>query len=170
MHRRELLGSEKVLGPEHPDTLTSVSQLGLVLARQGKYAEAEAMHRRALQGREKVLGPEHPDTLTSMQNLAFTLKQLGKFSDALSLLNKCADLRNQVLGSHHPHAISSTNALRAWQAAPNQPSKSQQPCTLSDNSPPNLTSGHASDNDHIASASKPVGRKRRVFMNFFCRQ
>ncbi|KAF2679087.1 hypothetical protein K458DRAFT_375514 [Lentithecium fluviatile CBS 122367] len=37
----------KALGPEHPDTLTSVSQLGSVLERQGKYEEAEAMHRRA---------------------------------------------------------------------------------------------------------------------------
>ncbi|KAF1835737.1 hypothetical protein BDW02DRAFT_484246, partial [Decorospora gaudefroyi] len=34
---------EKVLGPEHPDTLTSVSRLGSVLQRQGKYEEAEAM-------------------------------------------------------------------------------------------------------------------------------
>ncbi|KAF1949112.1 hypothetical protein CC80DRAFT_555727, partial [Byssothecium circinans] len=50
----------------HPGTLTSVSQLGSVLERQGKYEEAEAMHQRALEGREKVLGREHPDTLTSV--------------------------------------------------------------------------------------------------------
>ncbi len=39
---------EKVLGPEHPDTLAIVSSLGLVLERQGKYDEADAMHQRAL--------------------------------------------------------------------------------------------------------------------------
>jgi hypothetical protein len=93
-----------------------------------------------------------------MHNLAFTLKQLGKFSDALSLLKKCADLRNQVLGSHHPNAISSTNALHAWETAPSQSSESQssesqQPRALSDNPRPNPTSGHASDDDHIDSAS-----------------
>jgi hypothetical protein len=32
-----------VLGVEHPDTLTSVSNPGSVLSRQGKYEEAEAM-------------------------------------------------------------------------------------------------------------------------------
>jgi hypothetical protein len=116
------------------------------------------MHRRDLAGLEKVLGPEHTDTLTGMHNLAFTLKQLGKFLDALSLLKECADLRNQVLGSHHPHAISSTNALRAWEIAPSQSLESQQRRALSDNPPPNLTSGHASDNDHIASTSTPIGR------------
>ena len=35
MHRQALRGYEKVLGPEHPDTLTSVNNIGLVLERQG---------------------------------------------------------------------------------------------------------------------------------------
>ena len=30
MHRQALRGYEKVLGPEHPDTLTSVNNVGLV--------------------------------------------------------------------------------------------------------------------------------------------
>ena len=48
MHRRAFKGREKVLGPEHPYILTSVSNLGSVLKRQDKYEEAEAMHRRAV--------------------------------------------------------------------------------------------------------------------------
>ncbi|CAG8196671.1 unnamed protein product, partial [Penicillium olsonii] len=66
MHRRALEAREKVLGREHPSTLTSVNNLGSVLDGQGKYEEAEAMHRRALEGYEEVLGHEHPDTLTSV--------------------------------------------------------------------------------------------------------
>ncbi|OCK87015.1 uncharacterized protein K441DRAFT_711743 [Cenococcum geophilum 1.58] len=73
MHRRALEGSKKVLGPEHPYTLTSVSKLGSVLSSQGKYEEAEAMHRRALEGYKKVLRPEHPHTLISIGNLALVL-------------------------------------------------------------------------------------------------
>jgi tetratricopeptide (TPR) repeat protein len=57
---------EEVLGREHPDTLTSMGNLAVVLNRQGKYEEAEAMNRQTLARSEKVLGPEHPDTLTSM--------------------------------------------------------------------------------------------------------
>ena len=41
--RMSVKAREKVLGPEHPDTLTSVSNLGSVLERQGKYEEDEAM-------------------------------------------------------------------------------------------------------------------------------
>jgi hypothetical protein len=52
MHRQDLQGLEKVLGPDHPDKLTSISHLGSVLEDQGRYEEAEAMHRRALECRE----------------------------------------------------------------------------------------------------------------------
>ncbi|KFA68627.1 hypothetical protein S40285_09472, partial [Stachybotrys chlorohalonatus IBT 40285] len=74
--------SEKVLGQEHPDTLTSMSNLANTLRNQGKYAEAEQMHRQTLKLREKVLGQEHPDTLTSMSNLANTLRNQGKYAEA----------------------------------------------------------------------------------------
>ena len=43
MSRRALDGREKVLGKEHPDTLTSVSNLASVLQYQGKYEEASQM-------------------------------------------------------------------------------------------------------------------------------
>jgi hypothetical protein len=35
---------ERACGPDDDNTLTSVSQLGSVLAQRGKYKEAEAMH------------------------------------------------------------------------------------------------------------------------------
>ena len=44
------------LAPKHPNTLTSVNNLALVLASQGKYEEAEAMPGQALRDQETVLG------------------------------------------------------------------------------------------------------------------
>jgi tetratricopeptide (TPR) repeat protein len=81
-HRQELVLRKRVLRPEHPDTLTSISNLAQVLDRQGKYEEAEAMNRQTLAQREKVLGPEHPDTLTSINNLAQVLDRQGKYEEA----------------------------------------------------------------------------------------
>ena len=37
---------ERVLGPEHPDTLSSVNNLAGLYARQGRYAEAEVLYQR----------------------------------------------------------------------------------------------------------------------------
>jgi hypothetical protein len=75
MHRRALGGYKKVLGLEHPYTLTSVSNLGSVLESQGKYEEAEAVHR-------EVLGPEHPRTLSSISNLGLVSEGQGKYEPA----------------------------------------------------------------------------------------
>src|SRR6266581_3902872 len=54
---------EQVLGPEHPDTLSTINNLALLYWNQGKYEQAEPLYQRSLAGRERVLGPEHPDTL-----------------------------------------------------------------------------------------------------------
>eukprot|EP00808_Paulinella_micropora_P008031 g47259.t1 len=73
LYRTALQGQEKTLGPEHPDTLTSVNNLGFLLYHQSKLAEAEPLYRRALEGQEKTLGAEHPDTLISFSNLGVLL-------------------------------------------------------------------------------------------------
>jgi prophage maintenance system killer protein len=70
MHQQTLELREKVLGKEHPSTLSSMGNLALVLDSLGKYEEAEQMHRQTLELREKVLGKEHPDTRRSRNNLA----------------------------------------------------------------------------------------------------
>jgi hypothetical protein len=62
-HRAVLAIRERVLGPEHPDTLWSRNNLADALFSQGKHAAAEKEHRAVLAIRERVLGPEHPDTL-----------------------------------------------------------------------------------------------------------
>jgi len=54
---------EKVLGPEHPQTLETRDGLGEVLDHQDRHSEAEAEYRAVLKLEEKVLGPEHPQTL-----------------------------------------------------------------------------------------------------------
>jgi Tetratricopeptide repeat len=70
MNRQILPKMEKGLGEDHPDTLTSVSNLALVLQYQGKYEQAEEMNQRALTERKEVLAVGHPDTLTSVNSLA----------------------------------------------------------------------------------------------------
>jgi len=100
MYRRALEGREKVLGPEQPNTLTSVGSLGSVLERQGKYEEAEAMHRWALKGSEKVLGPEHPHTLTSVYSLAFLLHQQREYEAASELYQRACNDTNGYLAQN----------------------------------------------------------------------
>ncbi|KAF2466639.1 uncharacterized protein BDR25DRAFT_327985 [Lindgomyces ingoldianus] len=86
---------EKVLGPEHPSTLTSMSNLA-------GYEEAESMNRQTLARREKVLGPEHPDTLTSVYCLAHLLANQHCYSESLALYERACAGYQTVLGTDHP--------------------------------------------------------------------
>jgi hypothetical protein len=57
-----LADRHRVLGDDHPDTLTSRAVLARLAARQGRRAEAEALYRQVIADRTRVLGSGHPDT------------------------------------------------------------------------------------------------------------
>ena len=54
---------ERVLGPEHPDTLIARHDLAYWTGEAGDPAAARDLFAELLPVRERVLGPEHPDTL-----------------------------------------------------------------------------------------------------------
>jgi tetratricopeptide (TPR) repeat protein len=110
-HRKVLSLRKEVLGPEHPDTLTSMGNLAGVLVLQGKYEDAEAINRQALALREMVLGREHPDTLTSTSNLALVLGSQVKYEDAEAMNRQALAQRERVLGLEHPDTLTSMNNL-----------------------------------------------------------
>ncbi|MFJ9915431.1 tetratricopeptide repeat protein, partial [Actinacidiphila glaucinigra] len=73
LYRRTLEDRTRVLGPDHPDTLTSHGNLASALYGMGEYARVVDLYRRTLEDRTRVLGPDHPDTLTSRSHLEQTL-------------------------------------------------------------------------------------------------
>ncbi|KAK3383706.1 hypothetical protein B0T24DRAFT_645911 [Lasiosphaeria ovina] len=111
MHRQALELYEKVLGREHPSTLNSINNLGVVLGSQGKYEEAEQMHRQALELKEKVLGHEHPSRLASMNNLGLVLESQGKYEEAEQIHRQALEPYEEVLGREHPDTLNSINNL-----------------------------------------------------------
>ena len=50
----------RVLGEEHPDTLTSMANLALTCLDQGRWKQAEELDVRVMETRKRVLGEEHP--------------------------------------------------------------------------------------------------------------
>ncbi|KAL0929379.1 uncharacterized protein CTRU02_215545 [Colletotrichum truncatum] len=111
MHRQTLELMQKVLGPENPSTLTSMSNLAGVLKSQGKYEEAEQMHRQTLELSQKVVGLDNPSTLTSMNNLAGVLKSQGKYEEAEQMHRQTLELRQKVLRLENPSTLTSMNNL-----------------------------------------------------------
>jgi len=70
------------LGPEHPNTLLSMNNLGEVYNDEGKYRRPRRSLRQALEIYRRISGPEHQDTLRCMANVAAICSYEGKYAQA----------------------------------------------------------------------------------------
>jgi Tetratricopeptide repeat len=70
LSREVLADRRRLLGEDHPDTLTSRATLARLAARQGRRAEAEELYRQVIADRTRVLGGHHPDTAAARHELA----------------------------------------------------------------------------------------------------
>src|SRR3984957_4465170 len=98
---------KRVLGEEHPSTLTSMANLALTYWNQGRWKEGEVLDVLVMETRKRVLGEEHPSTLTSMGNLALTYRNQGQWKEAEVLEVPVMETSKQVLGEEHPDTLTS---------------------------------------------------------------
>ena len=108
----------RVLGDDHPDTLSSANNLAIDLRNLGEYQAARDLDEDTLARRRRVLGEDHPDTLTSANNLAIDLSNLGEYQAARDLDEDTLARYRRVLGEDHPDTLTSANNLaidlRTW--------------------------------------------------------
>ncbi|GAB3726689.1 FxSxx-COOH system tetratricopeptide repeat protein [Amycolatopsis oliviviridis] len=108
---RCLVDCVRVLGPDHPVTLTSRNNLAAAYESEGNLRQAIQLYRAALADRERVLGPDHADTLVSRSNLAFAYRSAGSLEQAIPLHEATLVDRERVLGRDHPDTLTSRNNL-----------------------------------------------------------
>ena len=102
---------ETALGPDHPDTATSLNNLAGLYKAQGRLDEAAPLYARALAIREKALGPDHPSTAISLNNLASLYQAQGRLDEAAPLYARALAIREKALGPDHPSTATSLNNL-----------------------------------------------------------
>jgi Tetratricopeptide repeat len=113
-HQRVLKARERVLGPEHPDTLTARHQLARWTGQAGDPAAARDLFAGLLPVRERVLGPEHPDTLAARHQLARWTGHAGDPAAAREQLAGLLPVRERVLGPEHPDTLTARHQLARW--------------------------------------------------------
>ncbi|MFF5248174.1 tetratricopeptide repeat protein [Streptosporangium sp. NPDC000095] len=84
---------ERVLGTEHPSTLTTRYAIAQTAGNQGRYAEAEQAYREILTIEERVLGTEHPSTLTTRRQLENVLQNMDKTERVTASIRADENLR-----------------------------------------------------------------------------
>jgi tetratricopeptide (TPR) repeat protein len=108
---RALAISEATLGGEHPSTVTSLSNLALVLQAQGNFSRARPLFERALAVNEATLGPAHPTTATSLDTLASLLQATGDLPGARPLFERALAINEAALGPARRETATSLNNL-----------------------------------------------------------
>ena len=111
LSERALAINEKALGPDHPDTASSLNNLGYLLQAQGDLAGTRPHYERALAIREKALGPDHPDTARSLNNLGYLSQAQGDLAGARPYYERALVIREKALGPDHPDTALSLNNL-----------------------------------------------------------
>ncbi len=102
---------QRVLGPEHPDTLASMKDLANAYYWQARYPEAEALRQERFEILRRVRGPEDPSTLAAMIELTIGLHRQGRHAEAEALVRETLAIQKRVLGPGHADTLRTTQSL-----------------------------------------------------------
>ena len=104
----------EVLGPDDPQTIDAMSDLGRAVEISGDWERSESLHREAIARSTRVLGRHHPDTLDCMTGLALVLEERGgveKITEGIALLREACEQKSKQLGTEHPAVLADLHNL-----------------------------------------------------------
>jgi nephrocystin-3 len=111
--KRAMEARERVLGPEHPDTLVSINNFAVSLYLESDNVRKEQLLRKVLTSSERILGPENPSTLLTAGNLADLLVHKKDYTAAEPLLRRIMEGDIKTLGLKHAYTKLSVDNLAA---------------------------------------------------------
>jgi len=95
----------RILGLNHPASLSLMNNIGAIFCEQGNYNEAEAYNRKTIEIAKETLGQNHPDTLMTISNLARSIQLQGRFSEAIGIYKDVWEKQRKILGPEHPKTV-----------------------------------------------------------------
>ncbi len=102
----------RILGEDHPDTLTSASQLGLLLWYLGDYRQARQLQDDTFTRSRRILGEDHPDTILSgYPTRTGHVVTRASISTPRQLQNDTLTRSRRILGEDHPTTLASAHVL-----------------------------------------------------------
>jgi len=108
----DLLARQKAeLGADHPAVATTLNNLALLYAGQGRYDEAEPLYQRVLEIIKKALSEDHPHVAATLNGLAWLYDAQGRYDEAEPLYQRVLAIREKVLAEDHPGVAITLNGL-----------------------------------------------------------
>ncbi|MEV0360259.1 FxSxx-COOH system tetratricopeptide repeat protein [Nocardia sp. NPDC050697] len=106
-----LTDHRRVLGDDHPDTLSTRGQLAYIYREANRATEAIELYEQLLTDLRRVLGDDHPGTLRTRDNLAYTYEKAGRTTEAIELFEQVLTDHRRVLGDDHPDTLRTRHNL-----------------------------------------------------------
>jgi tetratricopeptide (TPR) repeat protein len=104
---------ERLLGPDHHDTLFAAGQLADALLAAGQAAGSVRCSRWVIDHRESVLGPLHPAAIAARVSLGRALAASGDRSEALTVLHEASGRSQRAHGTRDPDAVAGLDEYAA---------------------------------------------------------
>ncbi|MFE2584562.1 FxSxx-COOH system tetratricopeptide repeat protein, partial [Streptomyces sp. NPDC059378] len=116
--QRALAAYTRLLGADHPETLSSRNNLAGAYESAGDPARAITLYEQNLADTVRILGADHPNTLNSRNNLASAYESAGDLDRAITLHEQNLPDTVRILGADHPNTLTARNNLAyAYQSA-----------------------------------------------------
>ncbi|GAA1543619.1 FxSxx-COOH system tetratricopeptide repeat protein [Dactylosporangium maewongense] len=106
-----LADRQRVLGENHPDTLTTRGNLADAYHDAGRIDEAIAVLQQLLTDQQRLVGDDDPNTLSTRGNLAVCHHAAGRVDQAVAAFEELLTDRRRVLGEYHPDTLTTRNNL-----------------------------------------------------------
>ena len=92
---------KRVLGDDHPETLTFMNNLASLYFAQGRYDEAEPLLLETLETQKRVLGDDHVETSLTVHNLACLYRDTNRLDKARLRFERVQRLWETKLSPEH---------------------------------------------------------------------
>lgn len=112
--------STRLLGEDHPATVSISERLARAYLAAGRAAESVALLERIRGDRARRAGPDHPGSVQAGRDLGMALTTANRFSEAISVLAEVASGWERSAGAESIEAISAREDLAAANRAAGQ--------------------------------------------------
>lgn len=111
LERRILASHERMLGPDHPNTLMAHGSLASLMNAAGQYSKALAEAELTLAGQRRVLGDDHPIVFGTLTLIGDINSDAGDWKAARDAYRQALTGREKLLGPRDAHTIESASRL-----------------------------------------------------------
>ena len=100
--RQAIAVREQIFTRDHPDTIASISRLGLILQIEKKHVESEPLLTEAAERAGRVWGETHVEYARHLNNLGMLQYDRGDLPPAIETLQRALTIRRQSLSATDP--------------------------------------------------------------------